>query len=136
VAGRPLTRTLALAAAVVFLLAGILGFVPGVTSDYGDLGFAGRGSRAQLLGVFQVSVLLNLLHLGLGVAGLVLARARDAAGTYLVGGGAVALAVWLLGVVAAGGWLPVDTADNWLHFVLGLAMVALGGWAAGREAAR
>jgi hypothetical protein len=29
-------------------------------------------------------------------------------------------------VVRAGTWIPVDTADNWLHFVLGLGMLGLG----------
>ena len=38
------------------------------------LRFAGHGSGAYLFGVFQVSVLHNLVHLAFGVAGLVLAR--------------------------------------------------------------
>ncbi len=54
----------------LFLLAGILGFIPGVTSDYSSMALSGHYSEARLLGVFQVSVLHNLLHLFLGVAGL------------------------------------------------------------------
>ena len=125
---RVAAQPLAFVAAGVFVLAGILGFVPGLTTRYSELGFAGHSSRAQLFGLFRVSILLNLVHLAFGAAGLVLARARDTARTFLVGGGTVSLAVWLLGVVAAGSWLPLDTADNWLHFALGLAMVAAGGW--------
>jgi hypothetical protein len=34
---RPLVSTVALAVAVVFLLVGILGFIPGVTTNYGDM---------------------------------------------------------------------------------------------------
>jgi hypothetical protein len=119
-------QTLALAAGVTFLVVGVLGFVPGVTTHYGDLGFAGHDSGAQLLGVFQVSVLHNLVHVLFGIAGIVLARATDTARTYLVGGGIVYLALWVLGVVGGGSWIPVDTADNWLHFLLGIGMIALG----------
>lgn len=50
----------ALVVGAVFLLVGILGFVPGITTDYDLLGGAGHHSGAKLLGIFQVSVLHNL----------------------------------------------------------------------------
>ncbi len=56
-----------MAVGAVLLLAGVLGFIPGVTTDYDALTFAGHHSGAQLLGVFNVSVL-----------GLLLGRAGDA----------------------------------------------------------
>ena len=108
-------RSVATLGGAALLLAGVLGFVPGVTTHYGDL-HVGRGSHAELFGVFRVSILLNLVHLVLGSAGIVVARARDVA--------LVSLALWLLGVCAAGGWLALDAADNWLH--LGLAVALLG----------
>jgi hypothetical protein len=111
---------------VVFLLVGILGFVPGITTHYGDLSFAGHDSDAKLLGIFQVSVLHNIVHLLYGIAGLVLARTADGGRTFLVGGGALYLVLWLIGLIGAGDWIPVNTADNWLHFALGVGMVALG----------
>ena len=110
----------------MFLLVGILGFVPGVTTHYGDLSFAGHGSGARLLGTFQMSVLHNLLHLLFGVAGLVLARTADGASTFLVGGGIAYLALWVAAVIGAGRWLPANTADNWLHFLLGIGLIGLG----------
>lgn len=128
-------QMLALLVGVVFLAVGVLGFVPGITTHYSDLGFAGHGGDAQLLGLFSVSVLHNLVHLAFGVAGLALARTPESARTYLVGGGAVYLVVWLIGVIGIGGWIPVNTADNWLHLVLGLAMIALGS-VTGRATAR
>jgi hypothetical protein len=111
---------------VVFLLVGILGFIPGITTHYNDLSFAGHDSGAKLLGIFQVSILHNIVHLLFGVVGLALAKTADGARTFLVGGGAVYLALWVLGVVGGGDWIPVNTADNWLHFALGVGMIALG----------
>jgi hypothetical protein len=99
----------------VLLLVGVLGFVPGVTAHYGDL-HVGRGSRAELFGVLRVSILLNLVHVALGAAAIVVGRARALA--------LASIALWLLGALAAGGWLALDAADNWLH--LGLAVVLLG----------
>jgi hypothetical protein len=46
-----------------------------------------------------------------------------------------ALGLWLLGVLSAGHWLPLDTADNWLHFTLGVGLLAAGSLA-GRTAPR
>ncbi|MEU9509996.1 DUF4383 domain-containing protein [Micromonospora sp. NPDC048170] len=128
--GKAPVRRAAIAVAVVFLLVGVLGFVPGITSDFGDLRFAGHESDARLLGVFQVSVLHNFVHLLFGVAGLVLASTVSGARTYLVGGGALYLVLWLYGLVidhnSMANFIPVNNADNWLHLFLGLGMIALG----------
>lgn len=118
------------AVAAVFVLVGLLGFVPGVTTGYGDLAFAGHASGAKLLGVFQVSVLHNLLHLAFGLAGLALARTVGGARIFLAGGGAVYLALWLYGLAidhsSGANFIPVNGADNWLHLGLGLGMLGLG----------
>jgi hypothetical protein len=118
------------AVGVVFLLVGILGFVPGITTDYSTLQFAGHESDAKLLGIFEVSILHNIVHLLFGVAGLAMARTWDSARAYLIGGGAIYLVLWIYGLLidheSAANFVPVNDADNWLHFVLGLAMIALG----------
>ncbi|MGH3372696.1 MAG: DUF4383 domain-containing protein, partial [Nocardioidaceae bacterium] len=65
-----------------------------------------------------------------GVVGLLLARTAAGARNFLLGGGAVYLVLWLYGLVtdqaSSANVVPLNTADNWLHFVLGAAMVALG----------
>lgn len=130
---RPRVQVAALAVAGAFLLIGVLGFIPGITTDYGELAFAGHHSEARLLGLFQVSILHNAVHLLFGLAGLVLARTIAGARLFLAGGGAVYLALWLYGLAieavdAEGGAniLPVNSADNWLHLALGFGMLALG----------
>ena len=59
--------------AAAFLAAAIAGFTPGLTSHLDQLQWLGHDSGSQLFGVFEVSVVHNLVHLAFGVAGLVLA---------------------------------------------------------------
>ncbi|MGN9806088.1 DUF4383 domain-containing protein [Micromonospora sp. L32] len=128
--GRAPVRRAAATVGTVFLLIGALGFVPGITSDYADLRLAGHQSGAQLFGLFQVSVLHNLLHLAFGVAGLALSRTVGLARAYLVGGGAVYLVLWLYGLAvdqrSAANFIPVNPAADALHLALGAGMLALG----------
>ncbi|MDA0565684.1 DUF4383 domain-containing protein [Streptomonospora sp. S1-112] len=114
----------------VFLVVGILGFIPGVTTGYDNLGWAGHHSTAMLLGLFQVSILHNIVHLLFGLAGLAAAARPAAARGYLVGGGVVYLLLWLYGLFvdphSGANFVPLNSADNWLHLVLGVGMIALG----------
>ncbi len=120
----------ALAVGAVFLLVGVLGFIPGITTDYDEMGFAGHESMAKLLGIFQVSVLHNIVHLLFGAAGIAMARQARTAYLYLVGGGVIYLVLWLYGLIvdkdSDANFVPVNNADNWLHLLLGLGMIALG----------
>ena len=75
----------ALAVDAVFLAVGLLGSVPGSTTNDDQLTFAGHHFVAALLGIFNVSVLHNLVHLLFGVAGIVLARTFNSARSYLTG---------------------------------------------------
>ncbi|HEV2798658.1 MAG TPA: DUF4383 domain-containing protein [Nocardioides sp.] len=127
--GTPVQAAAALVGAV-FVLVGVLGFIPGITTDYDSLEAAGHESHAKLLGIFQVSVLHNIVHLLFGAAGLAMARSASTARAFLVGGGAIYLVLWLYGLVidktSQANFVPLNTADDWLHFVLGIGMIALG----------
>ena len=140
---RPLTRDstpaqlLATLFGATFVLVGILGFIPGVTSHlYGGLDFAGHNSEAKLFHLFQVSWLHNTIHLAFGLVGLVLARTWETARLFLIGGGFVYLILWfyglLIGMSTSANFVPFNTADNWLHFALGAAMI-VSGFATTRE---
>jgi hypothetical protein len=112
---------------VVFLLVGIAGFIPGITTNlYDGLEFAGDEGNAELLGIFQVSVLHNLVHGLFGVAGLALASTVSGARNFLIGGGAIYVALWLLGLIGGADWIPANNADDWLHLVLGIGMIGAG----------
>ena len=77
-----------------------------------------------------MSVLHNIVHLLFGVAGLTLSRTVSGARAYLIGGGAIYLVLWLYGLVidhdSGANFVPLNSADNWLHLFLGVGMIALG----------
>ena len=131
-------RLAATAVGATFLLVGILGFVPGITTNYDTMELAGHESRAELLGIFQVSILHNVVHLLFGLAGLAMARKTSSAIAYLIGGGVIYLVLWVYGLatdqMSEANFVPLNNADDWLHLVLGIGMIGLG--LAGRNAAR
>jgi hypothetical protein len=120
------------AVGAVFLLVGILGFVPGVVSNFDDLSFASHHSGAELLGLFQVSVLHNLVHLLFGVGGLIFARKGARAATlFLFVGGLVYIVLAVYGAAiehdtSALNFVPLNEADTYLHLGLGSGMILAG----------
>lgn len=127
---RSLAQVFAVVIGATFVLVGALGFVPGIVSMFGDLGFKGPESNAQLLGLFDVSVVHNFVHLLFGV-GLLASRRAVWAVRYLVVGGIAYGAVFVYGLfvvnsTSAANFLPINTADNFLHIGLTVTMIALG----------
>lgn len=123
--------------AAAFLIVGVLGFIPGVTSHYDQLQWLGHHSTAQLFGVFAVSGLHNLVHIAFGVAGLAMARSYAMARAYFLLGGLAYLGLWFYGLFidhrSPANFFPVNNADNWLHFGLAIGMVVLGLTLAGQH---
>ncbi|MGY1806546.1 DUF4383 domain-containing protein [Blastococcus sp. SYSU D00669] len=113
-------QMLALAFGAVYLLIGIIGFF---ITGFDD--FAGHGQDEHLLG-FMINPLHNIVHIVIGIAGLLLARTLAGARTY---GWLLALgygAAFLYGVFAVGqdwDFLNLNWADNVLH--LATALVGL-----------
>ncbi|MHA7191503.1 DUF4383 domain-containing protein [Arthrobacter sp. MDT2-16] len=127
--GKTTLQRAAQAVGIVFLLVGILGFIPGITSNYDTMRFAGHQSEAMLLGIFQVSILHNIVHLLFGIAGLAMARTVSGARSYLLVGGIIYAVLWIYGLFigqeSAANFVPVNSADNWLHFLLAVGMIGL-----------
>ena len=107
---------------VLFLAVGLLGFIPGVVSTphpnavpglFADEGYG------LLFGLFPVNWIHNLVHLGVGIAGLSFARSVSKARSFARG------LTWFYGLLAvmgtipplsmAFGLLPLHGWDVWLH---------------------
>jgi hypothetical protein len=131
------TRRVAMIFGVVFLLVGILGFVPGANHmHYGDpqsenLSVGGPG-HGYLLGLFHVNVLHNAVHLLFGVMGLAMSRTLGAARAYFRIVGVAYLLLAVMGLISAAnmwntfGLVPIHGNDVWLHALLGAVGVYFG----------
>jgi hypothetical protein len=125
------SQLLALVIGAVYTLVGIAGFL--VT---GFDNFAAETDKT-LLG-FEINPLHNLVHLAIGVAGLVMWRRLDTARLYgwLLAAGYGA--VFVYGLFAAGNsdinFLSINGADNGLHLASALAGLAIALWPARRTA--
>jgi hypothetical protein len=119
----------ALAVGAIFLVVGVLGFIPGVTTDYDTMTFWGPGSMAMLLGVFNVSILHNIVHLLFGL-GIPFARRPDTAKKFLVGSGVIYGILTIYGFLVPhdtmANFPPLNIADNWLHLALTIVLLGLG----------
>jgi 4-hydroxybenzoate polyprenyltransferase len=114
---------------VVLMGLGVMGFIPALVARYDSMTFAGPGSTAVLFGVFEVSVLGNLIHLALGITGVAVAGRTGGTRRFLFLAGLVLLLLaaygWIVDPDSAANFVPVNHADNWLHLCLGAGMIAL-----------
>lgn len=114
----------------IFLLMGVMGFIPAFTPGFSGIAFAGPDSTAELFGVFAVSVLSNLIHLLYGVVGLIMSWMAKFARRTLLGGGVFFTVLGLYGLIVdmanAGDFLPSTWATGLLHLGLGVLMIVLG----------
>jgi hypothetical protein len=77
----------------------------------------------------------NVLHLVSAFVGFALATTYAASRAYFIGGGLAYLALWVHGLLGgkSANLLPVNTADRWLHFGIGIVMLLLGLTLAGQR---
>ena len=116
-----LPQTIALAFGAIYLLVGIVGFfITGFDNFFGH--------TDETLIVFDINPAHNVVHILIGVAGLLLARTLEGARTYgwLLAAGYGA--AFLYGIFAVGqdwDFLNLNWADNILHLVTAAAGVAI-----------
>ena len=109
----------------VFVVVGLLGYT--VSGEHALAGHTG----GQLLGLFQVNSLHNMVHIAVGAAMIAAAIAGTrAARTVNVAIGAVYLGLGVLGLFITGdnplNVIALNGADNGLHLVIGATLVAVG----------
>lgn len=111
-------KTLALVFGVIFVLVGLLGFVSNPLVGSGAL--------------FDTNTAHNLVHLLIGLILLAVALwAPMQSALWLKILGVVYLLVALLGYVTGSpilGLVEINDADNWLHILLGIVLLAAGFW--------
>ena len=136
--GRTDVQNVGMGVGILALAVGILGFIPGITARYGELMFLGPNSHAMLFGLFQVSMLLNIVQLVIGATGWAMSRSGMGARNFLMGFGALYIVLSIfglsVGVDSAANFLSLNTMDNWTHMVLGVLMIGAG-WILSRHLA-
>ncbi len=123
-----MVKTAAILFGLVFLLVGILGFVPAVTKD------------EMLLGIFHVNFAHNIVHLASGAIFLLCGMAgAGPSRTFFRIFGIVYALVAALGFYYGDqpilGIISNNTPDIWLHIVLAVVMLYLGFGASGGDTA-
>jgi hypothetical protein len=119
-------QAFALVIGATLVVAGIAGFFYNASFGTGD-----GTERDAVLGILDVNGWHNVVHVLSGVVGLAVAGAYDGSRLYALGFGAIYLVVALLGFVAGDGdeifnLIPVNTEDNVLHLLIGIAGVGAG----------
>ena len=115
-------RKVALIFGIVFILVGIAGFSNGGMSMRAD------PPAAMLLGMFGVNLLHNIVHLLIGVWGIVASRTWGGAKSFMQIGGVLYIVLAVLGFVTPTtfGLIPIGGNDIYLHVVLGIIMAGVG----------
>ena len=146
------TRYFALVLGIMFLLVGVMGFIPAlVTTDIShanhaagptgqiDGGVAGPGDgvgegatmeHGRLLGLFPVNALHNLAHIAFGIWGIAAYRRWDSARFYAravaIIYGVLAIMGFIPGLNTMFGLMPIHGNDIWLHALITLAAAYFG----------
>jgi hypothetical protein len=125
-----MAKTMAVLFGLVFLVIGILGFVPAVTKD------------EMLLGIFHVNTAHNAVHLLSGAVALICGMMGvGASRMYFRIFGLVYAAVAIMGFLNPGehtmllGLISNNTADTWLHVAIAAVSLIVGFMPASAETA-
>ena len=120
-------RKFALIFGILYVIGGVSGFIPGLTPHHADMPpIAVDSFYGRALGLFPVNILHNLVHLTIGVWGIL--GSRSVGGARFFGKGLAVLygLLAILGLIPATntmfGLVPIYGNDVWLH--AGTALIA------------
>ena len=127
-----MTRTMALIFGVVFLAIGVLGFFPNfLEAPAGGRDLAFEHGHGQLLGLFPVNTLHNIVHLVFGLWGIAAYRSLGGARGYFRAVAIIYAVLTVMGLIPAldttFGLVPLYGNDVWLHALLEI-VAAYFGW--------
>lgn len=113
-------RYFALIAGIVYVLVGLMGFIPGMVMTPGTgPSVAVDAGYGYLLGLFPVNVLHNLVHLAVGIWGLLSYRSAGGARAFSRGLAIFYGVLALMGLFpvlnTTFGLIPIFSHDIWLH---------------------
>ena len=138
-------RYFALVLGIIFLLVGVMGFIPAFVTHPMDMtGARDAGPHAahgNLIGLFPVNTLHSLVHLLFGLWGVLAYRTFDGSRVYARSVAVIYGILTIMGLIAAAnvyntfGWIPLHGNDVWLHAVVAIA-AAYFGFAPAREPLR
>jgi Domain of unknown function (DUF4383) len=109
----------------VLTIAGIVGFF--YNSDF----TSNKSVHDDVFGILAVNGWHNLVHILSGVVGLIVASSYSSSRVYALGFGAIYILIAIWGFIIGSGdsilaIVPVDTEDNILHLLIGIAGIAAG----------
>lgn len=129
------SRYFALIFGIVYVIVGILGFVPGVTAPPpGDApGLVLANNYGYLFGLFPVNLLHNLVHIIIGLWGILSYGSLGAARGYSRAAAIIFAVLTIAGLVPGAnimlGFIPIFGNDIWLHAATAV-IAAYFGWLA------
>ena len=123
-------RYFALIFGIIYLLVGILGLIPGLVAPPPPVGVTVNVLSGFLLGLFPVNIVHTLVHLIVGLWGILAYRSFDASRTYARTIGVVLIIFFVIGLIPGlnvlFGLVPLFGTDVWLHLVSGIIALYFG----------
>lgn len=124
------TRYFALVLGIIYLLIGVMGLIPGLVQMGPNPGVTVDVLNGNLLGIFPVNIVHTVVHLLIGLWGILAYRSYDASRGFARAAGIIFLVLFVMGLIPGlntlFGLAPLGGSDVWLHLVTALVALYFG----------